>query len=92
MSACGYYIPERHFRLYFGSQHYFRIRTRPIIVMGYPRFSYRGYWFMLVDPWPEYWPATWYASDDVYIDYYDDGYYLFNRRHPGVGIAITVVF
>lgn len=44
---------------------------------------------MLVDPWPEYWSDDWYATD-VYVDY-DDGYYLCNRRHPGVGIAITVV-
>ena len=87
----GYYIPERHFSLYFGAQHYFRIRTRPIIVAGYPRFQYRGFWFMLVDPWPEFWASNWYATDDVYIDY-DDGYYLYNRRHPGVAIAVAVVF
>lgn len=23
---------------------------------------------------------------------YDDGYYLYNRRHPGLAIAIAVVF
>ena len=59
---------------------------------GYPRFQYNGYWFSLLDPWPEYWSDDWYDNDDVYIDYYNDGYYLFNRRHPGVGIAVSVSF
>jgi hypothetical protein len=26
----------------------------------------------------------------VYIDYYNGGYYLFNRRHPHVAIAVNV--
>jgi hypothetical protein len=86
----GYYIPEDRFGLYFGSQHWFRIHSRPTIFAGYPRFRYGGFWFMLVDPWPESWPEDWYASDDVYVDY-NDGYYLCNRRDPGVGIALTVV-
>ena len=86
----GYYIPRDHFSLYFGSEHSFRIRSRPTIFMGYPRFQYGGFSFMLVDPWPEYWAENWYDTDDLYIDY-DDGYYLYNRRHPGVGLAITVV-
>ena len=30
------------------------------------------------------------SADDVYIDY-NDGYYLYNRRYPGVGLALTVV-
>jgi hypothetical protein len=57
--------------------------------MGYPRFSYGGYSFLLVDPWPDSWADNWYATDDVYIGY-DDGYYLYNRRHPGFGLAITI--
>lgn len=86
----GFFIPPGQFRKYFGPVHFFRIRTRPVIVMGYPRFRYGGYWFMIVDPWPEFWADDWYAGDDVYVDY-DDGYYLYNRRHPGVAIAISVV-
>ena len=39
--------------------------------------------------WPEFWSDHWYANDDVYIDY-NDGYYLHNRRHPGVSLAISV--
>ena len=76
--------------MYFGIGHSFRIRSRPTIFMGYPRFQYGGFSFLLVDPWPEYWSDDWYDSDDLYIDY-DDGYYLYNRRHPGPGLAITVV-
>jgi len=57
--------------------------------MGYPRFYYAGYSFLLVDPWPESWSDNWYENDDVYIDY-DDGYYLYNRGYPYVRLAITV--
>jgi hypothetical protein len=61
----------------------------PTIYMGYPRFAYGGFTFLLVDPWPEYWAANWYVTDDVYIDY-DGGYYLCDRRYPNVRMAITV--
>jgi hypothetical protein len=56
---------------------------------GRQRFQYGGYWFGLVDPWPEYWSSDWYDNDDVYVDYYDDGYYLYNRRYPGDRISIS---
>ena len=56
---------------------------------GRQRFQYGGYWFGLVDPWPEYWSNDWYDSDDVYVDYYEDGYYLYNRRYPGDRISIS---
>jgi hypothetical protein len=59
-------------------------------MMGYPRFQYGGFSFLMVDPWPESWPEDWYSRDDVYIDY-NNGYYLYNRRDPGVALAITVV-
>ena len=86
----GYYIPQDRFSLYFGLGHWFRIRSQPIIVSGYPRFQYGGYTFMMVDPWPEDWASDWYAADDVYVGY-DNGYYLYNRMHPYEAIAITVV-
>jgi hypothetical protein len=43
-----------------------------------------------MDPWPEYWSDDWYDNDDVYVDYYEDGYYLYNPRYPRDRIAITV--
>jgi hypothetical protein len=85
----GFYIPEARFSLSFGDQHWFRMGSRPSMYLGYPRFDYGGYSFLLVDPWPEYWGDDWYANDDVYIDY-DDGYYLYNRRYPGVGLAVMI--
>lgn len=87
----GYRIPEYRFGRYFGPRHFFRIHDLPVLVFsGYPRFLYGGCWFSLVDPWPEYWADDWYEADDVYIEYSGDGYYLFNRRYPGVGIAVNI--
>jgi hypothetical protein len=86
----GYRIPDGRFRGYFGSGHGFRIGGLPfLLVGGYPRFQYDGYWLSLVDPWPEYWGNDWYDNDDVYVAY-DNGYYLYNRRYPGTGIAISI--
>ena len=86
----GYRIPDDRFRGYYGQDHGFRIYSLPVMeVGGRRRFQYGGYWFGLVDPWPEYWSSDWYDSDDVYVDYYGDGYYLYNRRHPGDRIAIS---
>jgi len=87
----GYRIPEDRYNGYFGSGHSFRIYSYPVMMVGgYPRFQYGGYWFSLVDPWPEYWSDNWYDNDDVYIDYFGDGYYLYNRRYPWDRIAISV--
>ena len=86
----GYYIPQDRFSLYFGRRHWFRMHSRPVMYMGYPRFAYGGYSFLLLDPWPGYWGEDWYQADDVYVDY-DDGYYLYNRRYPSVRLAISVV-
>jgi len=89
----GYRIPDDRFRAHFGRQHWFRVHSAPVLVVGgYPRFRYGGFWFSVVDPWPEYWSRTWYETDDIYVDYVDDGYYMYNRRHPGVAIAINVSF
>ena len=87
----GYRIPDDRFRVYFGPEHGFRISGLPFLVVGgYPRFQYGGYWCSLVDPWPGSWAANWYDTDDVYVVYVDNGYYLFNRSYPNVGIAISI--
>jgi hypothetical protein len=87
----GYRIPYDRFRDAFGPDHGFRIYGRPFqVVGGYPRFQYGGYWFSVVDPWPGYWANNWYDTDDVYVTYVDNGYYLYNRRYPSVGIAISI--
>lgn len=79
-------IPDDKFRANFGRQHTVVI-NRPTVVEGHPRFQYGGYWFTIVDAWPPDWAYT----DDCYIDYVDGEYFLFDLRHPGVRIAISVV-
>lgn len=87
----GYRIPAYRFRGYFGRDHGFRLVRLPlVIVSGTPRFQRGEVWFSLLDPWPEYWPNDWYETDDVYIEYGDDGYYLYNRGRPDVRLAVTV--
>ena len=87
----GYRIPEERYRGYFGPGHAFRIFNYPLVVLGgHPLFQYCGFWFSVVDPWPEYWSSNWYDNDDVYIDYSGGGYYLNNRTHPLDRIAVTV--
>ena len=89
----GYRVPDARFHTYFGRDHFFRIYGLPMVfVGGYPRFQYDGYWVTFVDPWPEMWPDTWYETDDVYLDYTDDGYYLYDSTRPGPGIAVTISF
>jgi hypothetical protein len=79
-------IPDARFHSNFGHDHYFRIGT-PVMVSGYSRFQYGGFWFGFVEPWP----SDWYYTDDVYIDYVDDGYYMYNPYYPGTRFAISVV-
>jgi len=86
----GYYIPRGRFERRFGPEHPFRIYRRPVIYQGYPRFSYGGSSFLIVDPWPEAWPEDWYARSDVYVGY-DDGYYLYSSSDPSIALAITVM-
>ena len=87
----GYRVPDARFRRYFGPQHAFRVNRYPFsVVGGAPTFRYRGYRVTVVDPWPENWHDNWYETDDVYLNYEDNGYYMYNRRHPNVGIAVRL--
>ncbi len=87
----GYRIPSKRFRGQFGRNHGFRISTRTVLIYGgHPRFLHNGYWFSMIEPWPEYWSDDWYENDDVYIVSADGGYYLYNHRHPSDGITINV--
>jgi hypothetical protein len=79
-------IEDAHFRSHFGHDHHFAIR-HVAVVGGRPHFAYGGYNFEIVEAWPHGWSY----NDDVYIDFVDGGYYLFNLRHPGVRIAVTVL-
>ena len=79
-------IPDDRFRSQFGRGHDFHMGN-PVMVGGYSRFQYGGYWFGFVDPWP----VGWYYSDDFYIDYVDGEYYMYNPYYPGARFALTVV-
>jgi hypothetical protein len=79
-------IPDQQFHSHFGRGHEFRMGD-PVMVDGYSRFQYGGYWFGYVQPWPN----GWYYTDQFYIDYADGGYYMYNPYYPGTRFAITVV-
>ena len=90
----GERIPEANFHRSFGRGHSFHIFGLPYMEMGgRPRFQYGGYWFTMMEPYPEYWGASWYQNDDMYVDYNDGGYYLYDHRYPRrPGVAISISF
>jgi flagellar motor protein MotB len=75
-------IPEDRFRQHFGHEHHFHVEHR-----GDRRFSYGGYWFTFAEPVA----PDWIYSDDCYIDYIDDEYYLVDFFHPELRIVVIVV-
>jgi outer membrane biosynthesis protein TonB len=79
-------IPQARFQANFGQGHNFRMGN-PHMVGGYSRFSYGGFNFGFVEPWP----VGWYYTDDVYIDYVDGEYFLFDPYYPGARVEISVV-
>jgi hypothetical protein len=81
-----HYIREEHYVAYFGPVHRFTI-VQPVIVAGRPRFHYGGYWFVIGRPLP----PGWYYTDEVYVDYIDDGYYMLSPVHPGIRISINIL-
>lgn len=79
-------IPDDRFRSSFGEEHRFAI-NEPVMVDGYSRFQYSGFWFGFVQPWPD----GWYYTDQVYVDYIDGEYFLINPYYPGVRVGISVI-
>lgn len=87
----GFRIPADRFRRAFGRERAFRLSDQPIMIVDrYPRFRHEGYWFTVLDPWPESWSDDWYQTDDMYIEYTSDGYYLYDRSDPEVRLAVEV--
>jgi hypothetical protein len=86
----GYYIPGPTFSQHFGRNNGFLIASQPVVYQGYSRFNHGGQSFVMVDPYPSAWSTNWYARDEVVVEY-DQGYYLYNRKHPGYPIALVVV-
>jgi hypothetical protein len=77
-------ISNAHYESRFGREHSFHVNRGDY---NHRRFRYGGYAFGFVDPWP----MGWGYSDDVYVEYTDDGYYMYNRFHPGVRISINIL-
>lgn len=83
------HIPDSKFKAHFGRPHSFRanqVIQQTTVVAGQTQFVYSGYTFIFLDPWP----AEWLWTDDCYIDYVDDDYFLFDAFHPGIRIALFV--
>ncbi len=78
-------ISDDHYRAHFGRDHSFRM-MRPQMVEGYNRFQYNGYWFGYNQPWP----SNWGRNDNVYVEYAEGGYYLYNPRHSGIRITLNL--
>jgi len=90
VSGKGGHIPDAKFKADFGRQHTFamnRVITTTRIVPQQTQFVYSGFSFVFLDPWPTYWAFT----DDCYIEYVDDQYFLFDELHPGIQVALLVV-
>jgi hypothetical protein len=77
------HIADPKFKANFGKQHTFtvnRVITTNTVVPNQTRFIYAGYTFIFVDPWP----GDWLFTDECYVDYVDEEYFLFDVLHPGV--------
>ena len=83
------HIPDQKFKASFGHQHRFAARQviqTTTVVAGQTQFVYSGFTFIILDPWP----SDWLYTDDCYIDYEDDDYFLVDLLHPGIRIALFV--
>ena len=76
-------ISDDHYRASFGDSHRFHVSEGDF---RNHRFQYGGYSFGFVDPWP----AGWLYTDDVYVEYIDGGYYMFDAFHPGIRISLNI--
>ena len=77
-------ISNDHYAARFGSEHRFHVNRRDY---DHRRFRYGGYAFGFIDPWP----IGWGYSDEVYVEYTDGGYYMYDRVQPGVRIAVNIL-
>ncbi len=78
-------ISNANYGAHFGHDHSFHM-GRPQMIGGYNRFQYGGYWFGFNAGWP----IGWDYDDDVYVEYIDGAYYMFDLRHPGIQIALNI--
>src|SRR5271165_1615971 len=83
--AGGGRIPEGTFRTHFGSGHEFHMGS-PVDMGGHSGFQFGGVSFALIQPWP----VGWMNTDAVYVDNFSGSYYLCNRMHPGMRVALNI--
>ncbi len=77
-------ISDDRYRASFGSGHNFHVNQGDY---DHRRFSYGGYSFGFIDPWP----VGWYYTDNVYVVYDDGGYYMYDIVHPGIRISVNIL-
>jgi len=77
-------ISHEHYVAHFGREHSFHVNRGDY---EHRRFQYGGYAFGFIDPWP----MGWGYSDDVYVEYIDGGYYMYNRIQPGIRISVNIL-
>ena len=77
----------------FGTGHFFHIGSLPPCSLSrLSALSTTATGWTLMDPWPEDWPPLWYESDNVYIDWGGDGYYLYDTNYPASGWLLPFLF
>jgi len=77
-------ISDAHYRSSFGSEHHFHVNQGEF---NHHRFSWGGYSFGFIDPWP----VGWFYTDYVYVVYDDGGYYMCDVVHPGIRLSINIL-
>jgi glucan-binding YG repeat protein len=77
-------ISDAHYQASFGSGHNFHVSQGEF---NNHRFSYGGYSFGFIDPWP----VGWFYTDNVYVVYDDGGYYMCDAVHPGIRLSINIL-
>ena len=80
-------ISEGDFHAHFGREHRFA-PGRIQVYEGRPQFTYTGYVFELLNPWPSDWA---YDTDDYYVDYFDDEYWLCSFSHPEIRLELIII-
>jgi hypothetical protein len=78
-------ISDDHYRANFGRSHAFRM-NKPKFIDGYHRFQYSGYLF----GYKQRWPSGWNYNDDVYVDFVGGAYLMYNPRHPGIHVTLSL--
>ncbi len=78
-------ISNANYSAHFGQGHSFHM-GHPQMIGGYNRFQYGGYSF----GYNQEWPAGWGYDDNVYVEYVDGNYCMYDLIHPGMHISLNL--